>query len=325
MRQAFHPSRRALIVLVSTVLVVSFVMVWTLVSRAQGGGAQEEAAVGPLAAISVSRDPSLARQEDSDQDGLFDWEESLRGSDPKNADSDGDGTEDGDEVAQSRDPLTAGPNDDVSALAASSSAALGAEYGALRQPGSVTDDFAERFAQSFVSAQASGGAGQSTQDALVASLSSQISGAGSAPDRYRAASVPTDPGISLQVYADWLANTQGDAVKAMGAAKGRADYPSFVGQAFVNLGRTLCASAVPPSVAAMEAEICNVNDHLGEGILSFASGEADPLRAILGIATLRAAEERRSIAYLALAQHLYAGGVHLGSSRYPGFWAAASQ
>ncbi len=42
---------------------------------------------------------------DSDNDGLKNWEENLRKTDPKNPDSDGDGTTDGDEVAAGRDPL----------------------------------------------------------------------------------------------------------------------------------------------------------------------------------------------------------------------------
>ncbi len=45
---------------------------------------------------------------DSDGDGLPDWEEQLRGTDPHNPDTDGDGVSDGQEVAQGRDPLTPG-------------------------------------------------------------------------------------------------------------------------------------------------------------------------------------------------------------------------
>ncbi len=48
---------------------------------------------------------------DSDNDGLFDWEERLHGSDPFKADTDGDGTFDGTERSLGRDPLKAGPKD----------------------------------------------------------------------------------------------------------------------------------------------------------------------------------------------------------------------
>lgn len=45
---------------------------------------------------------------DSDHDGLPDWEEQLRGTNPRDADSDGDGTTDGDEVRENRNPALAG-------------------------------------------------------------------------------------------------------------------------------------------------------------------------------------------------------------------------
>lgn len=49
--------------------------------------------------------------EDSDKDGLVNWEETLWGSDPAVADSDKDGTSDGEEVKLGRNPIKPGPND----------------------------------------------------------------------------------------------------------------------------------------------------------------------------------------------------------------------
>jgi hypothetical protein len=50
-------------------------------------------------------------EQDSDHDGLKDWEEVLWKTDPHNPDTDGDNTSDGDEVKAGRDPLKKGPND----------------------------------------------------------------------------------------------------------------------------------------------------------------------------------------------------------------------
>ncbi len=50
---------------------------------------------------------------DSDGDGLLDWEEVFRGTDPKKADTDGDGTPDGKEIELRRNPLIPAPNDYV--------------------------------------------------------------------------------------------------------------------------------------------------------------------------------------------------------------------
>ena len=50
-------------------------------------------------------------EQDTDNDGLKDWEESLWGTDVKNSDTDGDGTSDGGEVTVKRNPTIAGPDD----------------------------------------------------------------------------------------------------------------------------------------------------------------------------------------------------------------------
>lgn len=55
-----------------------------------------------------------ASRVDTDKDGLYDWEETLWGSDPKKSDTDGDGSKDGEEVDDDRSPIVAGPNDELS-------------------------------------------------------------------------------------------------------------------------------------------------------------------------------------------------------------------
>ena len=50
-------------------------------------------------------------REDSDGDGLKNWEEIIYQTDATNADTDGDGTPDGEEIKMDRDPAIKGPND----------------------------------------------------------------------------------------------------------------------------------------------------------------------------------------------------------------------
>lgn len=52
-----------------------------------------------------------ASRNDTDTDGLYDWEETLWGTDPENSDTDGDGDNDGKEVDANRNPAVAGPED----------------------------------------------------------------------------------------------------------------------------------------------------------------------------------------------------------------------
>lgn len=96
--------------------------------------------VSGLAASNTSSTESTTLSEneddqDTDGDGLFDWEEFLYGSDPKKQDTDGDGAQDGEEVRTGRNPIVpntapAGesPNDPLTQLQdpnfASTSAAI---------------------------------------------------------------------------------------------------------------------------------------------------------------------------------------------------------
>lgn len=56
------------------------------------------------------------KEQDTDGDGLKDWEESLWLTDVKIKDTDGDGTPDGEEVAAGRNPAVKGPNDIIKAV-----------------------------------------------------------------------------------------------------------------------------------------------------------------------------------------------------------------
>lgn len=71
-------------------------------------------APGASPAKEVRLNPRLLAQEDSDNDGLKDWEEIIIGTDPHNPDTDGDETPDGEEMEQNRIPLDPSSQDNIS-------------------------------------------------------------------------------------------------------------------------------------------------------------------------------------------------------------------
>ena len=73
-------------------------------------GKTDESA-GSASRGNIVKAAALLGANDSDHDGLKDWEEEIYQTDPAKQDTDGDGTPDGDEVAANRDPVVAGPND----------------------------------------------------------------------------------------------------------------------------------------------------------------------------------------------------------------------
>lgn len=77
--------------------------------------------------------------QDTDKDGLKDWEEQIFRTDPQNPDTDGDGTKDGEEIKLARDPLLKGPNDGVA------TSTLLKNYSPYFAPDNLTGRLAEKF------------------------------------------------------------------------------------------------------------------------------------------------------------------------------------
>lgn len=96
----FRSHRKAVLVLVVLVL-AGGLLAWHGATKKQGAATRGSFAI----ADNAMRDEQLKKlQQDSDGDGLRDWEEVLYHTDPHNPDTDGDGTPDGLEVKLGRDP-----------------------------------------------------------------------------------------------------------------------------------------------------------------------------------------------------------------------------
>ncbi len=94
---------------------------------------------------------NIARQ-DSDNDGLKDWEESLWGTDLYNEDTDKDGMKDGEEVDINRNPLKAGPDDELGEDILVKSKKTRAQYEDLNE----TEKFSQEFFKEYLSLKNSG-------------------------------------------------------------------------------------------------------------------------------------------------------------------------
>ena len=98
-------TRKASLILATLVILVAGAAVYSLLQKT----------VSPLAQTGspslISREDLEKLNQDSDGDGLKDWEETIFQTDPKNPDTDRDGTKDGEEVQLGRDPQKPGPKD----------------------------------------------------------------------------------------------------------------------------------------------------------------------------------------------------------------------
>lgn len=101
-KMPYFPANR---VAIRTVFVLLAFIAAGVVFYAFGQEKEHETATG------VAENQKEFAKKDSDNDGVEDWEETIRGSDPYNPDTDGDGATDGAEIAENRDPLKPGPDD----------------------------------------------------------------------------------------------------------------------------------------------------------------------------------------------------------------------
>lgn len=102
---------------------------------------------------------------DTDGDGLLDWEEGLRKTDPNNPDTDGDGTNDGDEVLLRRDPTIPGPDDSVDLLNGTDSAG-NKNSNVNYTEGTLSDQFATNFISNYFRLGSNGSLDEETKEGL---------------------------------------------------------------------------------------------------------------------------------------------------------------
>lgn len=125
---------------------------------------------------------SIARQ-DTDQDGLPDWEETLYGTDPQKADTRGLGMTDGEAVRKGL--IVPRPISELELEAASATSNPAVDYEAeglpVPNPGSLTDSFAKQFLRRYVAAKSQNNGSDLTvtqinalADTMIAELTSTV-------------------------------------------------------------------------------------------------------------------------------------------------------
>lgn len=158
----YFPSKKFLVVVIAGLIVISG---WFLISQRDNNGNSSDK-------LSFISSMFKSDENDSDDDGLKDWEEVLWKTDKNNSDTDGDGTSDGEEIKQGRDPLKPGPDDKyyVSPLKASDIKTL------LNPINSLTDSISRDLLTQYLSTKqlVGGQLNTSTKESMINSLLSKV-------------------------------------------------------------------------------------------------------------------------------------------------------
>ena len=251
-------------------------------------------------ADSTAREGELKKlQQDSDGDGLRDWEETIYRTDPYNPDTDGDGTPDGEEVRQGRDPLkanTAKPGAEPNDLIATSTPlqesagqdenltrALAVEFGkqmiARRIANPDVPFNSEAIAQDLV-----GGVVGSASNAIQYSLTKKDIVIGSddskeAVQRYRKEASHIILGgfqyltkDEVIIFSEVLASQDYEQIKKLDP------YISAYGSVIPQLKKL----PVPPQIAPLHLEYLNLAIAEESAVRKMRATQGDPISAIIG-------------------------------------------
>lgn len=245
---------------------------------------------------------------DTDGDTLPDWQEALYNTDPTKSDTDGDGVSDGEAVRQGRiNPST---------LAAQlPEEPTGEELledipGVDPAPGSITEQFAQSFLETYAAASAGTPLSEEGQQQLVAELFSQFSqqAASELESRYSLVSVRTSTTIGVLAYVDSVERVlfinnvgagEGEPLMLMQALVEQDDESARpklerLASTYASIRDSLLGLSVPPALADEHLLLIQSFDSLARATEIVTEYERDPL-GVMGALTVFVPSSRKTL------------------------------
>ena len=294
----------------------------------QRGGTGGSLAVVPSAS-------AVSPSQDSDEDGLADWEELAYGSSPTRADTDGDGTLDGQEIAEGRDPSIKGPNDQKSSLPTTDEVfALGAS--AREGNENLTESLSRELFTTLVAAKESGYSEiPSVQEEIVARALAQVevapearsytledltvlpsSGKADLLAYARAVGVAViahqSVGFAFTTLAFGKALEGGDPLALDLLSRYRATYHS--------LSSALLAIASPGAVSPLHLSLINNTEKIVASFADMTQVLGDPVRGFAGYKNYQQALAENGGTLMTLARQFKESGILFSTEGGESFW-----
>jgi len=282
----FFSTRAGSITIALLFAVIVIAGAWFLSKPGGSSVAEAESTAALLKAYAV---------QDTDGDGLPDWEESLYGTDPTKADTDGDGVNDADAVKRGLVKLSVAAQAPSDATGTDLAATI---PGTAAASSTLTDQFSRIFFNNYIQSR---GDTEPTDDEMqtfvqnaIASLeqnqqrpdvytTSDIKVAGQGADAltaYAAAvetafstNSPRLPYSELTYFTD--ASQKGDASAAANIG--------LISKGYADTAAAITKIPVPSEAAAADLGLVNAMARLSETIADLGSVQSDPIRAMLGL------------------------------------------
>lgn len=290
----FLPSKRFSLSLGALVIVALGIYSITLFGNT--GSAKEITSSVP-AKITVAENPLLAEaaEQDSDHDGLKDWEERLWKTDPNKTDTDGDGTNDGDEVKANRDPLVKGPKDSIANTISFADAISDESLQGL----STTEKIARQFFIEYLSHKQNGRALTASEEQALLLNTVKLSAAEvETPETYAEKDfsvLPTSTPESLRLYGNTLGDTirrhsftaDNELVLLSSALSNKSvedlQKINALANAYTLILHDLLAMSVPKDALPAHIFLTNQISVIAETIEAFGAFDTDPVSTLVAI------------------------------------------
>lgn len=267
------PNNRVLVFLVTIALFVTLIISTNAYNKKKVENEPREINESNLQ-IKVS---NSANSTDSDKDGLNDWEEVLRDTDPNNPDTDGDGMSDGEEVALSRDPKVPGEG-------TSEEAAFEAYIQSVKDYNSDPDSLTGQVSLQLLEQLSSGGNSTEISQGLINQIQADIV----AKDTYTKNNLIIYSDSSqenIQKYADAFIQIQNTEYAKL-EAQTNLDPESYI-STYENIALRLSTITIPSEISNIHLNFINNISKLAQLNKIVIDSEDDPAKVIAVISEIQ--------------------------------------
>lgn len=273
------PSKKVAPVLIAVVIIVTGTIIF---QNVKGDFFIKDKKSIPEKNLEIQITNAADKTNDTDDDGLTDWEESLWKTDKNNPDTDNDGTNDGEEVSLNRDPKKPAPDDELINLQDVYLKYTGDE----NDPNSLTTSIAKNIFTNIATANQDGQITNAEAKQLAESITNQANNQINLPEKFNSNQLITfdsSDKVKLKNYANLFVSTQTDelqrGLKDQGDNK---EYLEKIVSIYESMSQKLFLLQTPVELANVHTQIAN-NLFKISIILNQLSTENDPFLSTLYI------------------------------------------
>lgn len=317
------PSKQIYALLIVAVAVILVALIFKYGNPFQGLFSKGDSSEETNLVAPTSGQNLVEESADTDKDGLFDWEETLRGTDLNNPDTDADGTNDGDEVRQERNPLMSGPNDGIRESVDSSLITDPNEQNSsLNEKQTVSSELSKNLLTQLVYLKQNGELTQEKKDELVKNLTAFTAGSFSYRTYKKEELLLLDPATleDVRAYASNFATIQVELLTNI-AEQGDliVNNVGTLSTIYANTAQKLAQIPIPKTLSDIHINIVNNYSIVSRAVEAF-KDDFDPAKKTVAIGAYQNATVNQNQSLAIIATYLRQNGILFTSDQVGDYW-----